>query len=170
MKELRLPLSSLLFALFACLALAAEPVTSVVGIYESEGSVVHAESGHEGPVSLRALLALDFDLAQGAARHPEITRVDIQHDVSTLTIRTLKAKGEVEWSAEWKRNGGFEATKDGVKLLVRGKRNRDDLFMFTLSLINQDAALLVKIERIEPGRVGPIGKPVGTFLFLRATR
>jgi hypothetical protein len=160
-------LGALAFVVLALAAARADSVASVAGSYESEGTVVQADSGYNGPVSLRALLALDFDLAQGSLRHPSIAKVDVRQDLSTLAIRTRKAGGELEWSAEWKRNGGFEATKDGVKLLFRGKQNRDDVYMFTLTTVNDGGALTVKIEKIEASKFGPVGRNVGTFLFLR---
>jgi hypothetical protein len=142
--------------------------TSVIaGNYESEGTVVQTDSGYKGPVSLRALLALDFDLAQGTFRHPAIPRIDIRQDSETLAIKSRRTDGSLEWSAEWKRNGGFEATSDGAKLLLRSKTNRDDLFMFTLSTVNAGGAIAVKIEKIEASKFGPVGREVGTFLFLR---
>lgn len=141
--------------------------SSVAGVYESEGSVVQAESGYNGPVSLRALLALDFDLAQGTLRHTDIPWIQIRQEVESLVIRTRRTGGELEWSAEWKRNGGFEATNDGVKLLLRAKNNRDDLFMFTLTPVHERAALAVKIQKIEASKFGPVGREIGTFLFLR---
>jgi hypothetical protein len=141
--------------------------SSIAGVYESEGSVVAADSSYRGPVSLRALLALDFDLPQGTLRHTEIPTIQIRQEVESLVIRTRRANGELEWSAEWRRNGGFEATDDGVKLLLRSKQNRDDLFMFTLSPVHERTALAVKIQKIEASKFGPVGREVGTFLFLR---
>lgn len=163
----RLPLSLLvLLAGVAVTALRAAPVV-VAGTYECEGTVVHAEPAYAGPVSLRALLALDFDLAQGSLRHPDITAVEIEQEEWNLWIRTRNAAGAVEWSAGWQRNGGFEATKDGVKLLLRAKPGADDFFMFTLSPVNDGAALAVKVEKIEATKFGPTGREIGTFLFLR---
>lgn len=159
-----------LFAV-ASLALPALPAAPAPAaeVYECTGTVVHAESGYDGPVSLRALLALDFDLAQGAARHPDITAVEIEQEKWNLWVRTKTARGGVEWSAGWSRNGGFEPTADGVKLLLRPRPGADDLFMFTLSRVNQGGALAVKVERVEATKFGPAGKEIGTFLFLRVT-
>lgn len=143
--------------------------SSITGLYESEGSVVHTDSGYDGPVSLRALLALDFNLAQGTLQHTGIPWIQIRQEVDSLVIRTRRTGGELEWSAEWKRNGGFEATDDGVKLLLRAKQNRDNLYMFTLTPIKERTALAVKIQKIEASKFGPVGREVGTFLFLRKT-
>lgn len=150
----------------ALLTLNAAPV-SIAGAYESEGTVVQTASPYAGPVSLRALLALDFDLAQGSLRHPDVTAVEIEQEEWNLWIRTRDAKNAVEWSAGWQRNGGFEATDTGVKLLLRPKPGASDLFMFTLSPINDGAALTVRVEKIEATKFGPVGKEIGTFLFLR---
>lgn len=158
-----------LFSALALPALRAAPV-AVAGSYEAEGTVVQNGSGYTGPVSLRALLALDFDLAQGSLRHPDITAVEIEQEEWNLWIRTRHANGAVEWSAGWARNGGFEATKDGVKLLLRAKPGAADFFMFTLSPVNDGAALAVKVEKIEATKFGPTGKEIGTFLFLRIQR
>lgn len=163
------PFRSVCLAFLACLfvgSLQAAPV-SVAGTYEAEGTAVQAAGGYTGPVSLRALLALDFDLAQGSLRHPDITAVEVEQEEWNLWIRTRNSAGAVEWSAGWQRNGGFEATKDGVKLLLRAKPGADDFFMFTLSPVNEGAALAIKVEQIEATKFGPTGKEVGTFLFLR---
>lgn len=146
----------------------AAPV-SIAGVYECEGTVVQTASGYAGPVSLRALLALDFDLPQGSLRHPDITAVEIEQEERHLRIRTRNAGGIVEWSADWSRNGGFEATKDGVKFLLRAKAaGTDGLFMFTLSPVKDGAAMLAKVEQIQTAKLGPAAKEIGSFLFLRA--
>lgn len=142
----------------------------VSGVYESAGTVVEATPAYDGPVSLRALLGLELDLALGAQQTANITAVEIEQEEKKLVIRTKDDTGRVEWSGEWRRNGAYEPTKDGVKLLLRAKRSGEDFFMFTLSPVNEGAALAVKVERIRPTARGPIADPVGTFLFLRAAR
>ena len=157
-------------AFFALAALALPALRagpgSAAGVYECTGTVIHTDSGYDGPVSLRALLALDFDLAQGAVRHPDIAAVEIEQEKWNLWIRTKTARGTVEWSAGWSRNGGFEPTADGVKLLLRSRPGAGNLFMFTLSSVKEGTALAVKVERIEATNFGPAGKEIGTFLFM----
>jgi hypothetical protein len=164
-------LSSL--SILAALCLASCPLraadVSVTGTYDSEGTIVETVTDYTGPVSLRALLGLELDLALGFSLHREIPRVEIEQRDRTFTIRTKNAKGETEWAAVWERNGGFEPTKDGVKMLLRAPRFGDDFFMFTLSTVKDGAVLLVEVQRVQSTNLGPKGKPVGKFLFLRAT-
>jgi hypothetical protein len=167
----RLPLVPL-----ACLLLIAggsgraAEIAWVGGVYESAGTVVEATPAYAGPVSFRALLGLELDLALGAQQTANITAVEIEQQEKKLVIRTRDDTGRVEWSAEWRRNGAFEATPDGVKLLLRAKRYGEDFFMFTLSPVNEGGALTVRVERIRTTTQGPTAQPVGTFLFLRAPR
>lgn len=140
----------------------------VGGVYESAGSVVEATPTHDGPVSFRALLGLELDLTLGSHQTANITAVEIEQEEKKLVIRTKDDTGRVEWSGEWRRNGAYEPTRDGVKLLLRAKRHGEDFFMFTLSPVNEGTALAVKVERIRPTVRGPTAEPVGTFLFLRA--
>lgn len=140
---------------------------SLTGTYESEGSIVESEGDYSGPVSLRALFGLDLDLAAGSIQHAEITRVEIEQRDRTFTVRTRHSNGSVEWSGTWERNGGYEPTKEGVKILLRHARFGDDFFMFTLSSMKDGEVLLVNVQRIQASKFGPIGKPVGQFLFLR---
>ena len=66
-------------------------------------------------------------------------------------------------------NGGYEPTKDGVKILLRHARFGDDFFMFTFTTSKEGAILLLEVQRIQADKLGrPIGKPVGKFLFLRS--
>lgn len=143
-------------------------VSSVTGSYESEGRIVETDSDYTGAVSLRALLGLEFDLARGLRLHADVTQVDLEQHDRTFTIRTKNAKGDTEWSAKWERNGGFEPLKEGVKLVIRGRSGGTDLCMFTFSPLNEGAALLVEVQRLKDSVSGPIGQPVGKFLFLRA--
>jgi hypothetical protein len=157
----------------AVLCLASAPLrasdVSVTGTYESEGSIVETVTDYTGPVSLRALLGLELDLALGFNLHREIPRVEIEQRDRTFTIRTKNAKGDTEWSAVWERNGGFEPTKEGgVKMLLRAPRFGDDFFMFTLSTMKNGTVLLVEVQRVQSTNFGPKGKPVGKFLFLRS--
>jgi hypothetical protein len=142
-------------------------VPSVTGTYDCEGTIVESDSDFTGTVSLRSLLGLEFDLAQGFLQHAAVTRVEIEQRDRSLTLNTKKVNGETEWSARWERNGGFEPTKEGVKLLIR-PRSGADFFMFTLSPVKDGEALLVEVQRVQAGKFGPIGKPVGKFLFLRS--
>lgn len=166
----RLPLLAAALALLlgAVASVSAAPAVSVAGTYDSEGTTVQTESGYDGPVSLRGLLALDFDFAGGVRLHSDITAIEIAQDEKQFSIRALKEDAKPEWSAKWLRNGGFEATPDGVKFLIRPARKEEHFFMFTASLLNNGAALLIKIERIQSSPTGPVGAPIGTFLFLRA--
>lgn len=146
----------------------AEAVAWIGGVYESAGTVVEATPPYNGPVSLRALLGLELDLALGAQQTTNVTTVEIEQGEKKLVIRTKDDTGRVEWSGEWRRNGAYEATPDGVKLLLRAKRHGEDFFMFTLSPVNEGAALTVRVERIKSTTLGPASQPIGTFLFLKA--
>jgi hypothetical protein len=162
--------SLMLLTLAACFAWAPvnAAVPTVTGTYESEGSIVETDSDYSGPVSLRALFGLNLDLAAGSIEHAAITRVEIEQRDRTFTVRTKDARGALEWSGTWERNGGYEPTADGVKILLRHARFGDDFFMFILSPLKDGEVLLVDVQRIQAGKFGPTGKPVGKFLFLRA--
>lgn len=163
-------LSNFLVLTLACLvlpALRAAPV-SVAGAYEGEGTVVTAKPAYDGPVSLRALLALEFDHARGLKSHGGITQIEVVQEERRLKIHTKNAEGRLEWTGEWTRNGGFQATDEGVKFLIRTKREGGDVFMFTLAPASNGAAMTVQIQRIENTMTGPLGHDVGVFLFLRA--
>lgn len=159
-----------LVALFAGLALNtlhAAPV-SIGGIYEGQGMAVLTEPAYEGPVSLRALLSLDFDHARGLRAHGGITKVEFLQEARSLKVITRDADGRQEWTAGWNRNGGFQATEEGVKFLIRTKTTGGQLYMFTLNPASDGRAMTVKIQRIENTNTGPLGFDIGTFLFLRA--
>lgn len=162
-------LLALLFAFsgLAVSALRAAPL-DMGGTYEGEGTVVTAKPAYDGPVSLRALLALEFDHARGLKAHGGIAKVEIVQAERSLKIVTRNAAGRQEWSDEWTRNGGFQATEDGVKFLIREKRAGGEVFMFTLAPAANGNAMSVRIQRIENTMTGPLGHDVGTFLFLRA--
>jgi hypothetical protein len=130
--------------------------------------VVSAKPAYDGPVSLRALLALEFDHARGLKAHGGIAQVEIVQEERSLKIVTKNTEGRQEWTSEWTRNGGFQATDEEVKFLIRAKRGGDEVFMFTLSPASNGAAVTVKIQRIENTMTGPLGHDVGVFLFLRA--
>jgi hypothetical protein len=155
------------FSGFALSALRAAPV-NIAGTYEVEGTAVMAKPAYDGPVSLRALLALEFDHARGLKAHGGIAKVEIGQEERSLKIATKNAQGRQEWSDEWTRNGGFEATENGVKFLIREKRVGGEVFMFTLTPAADGKAMSVMIQRIETTMTGPLGYEVGTFLFLRA--
>lgn len=162
------PLAALFFFCgFAVTTLCAAPV-NIGGTYEGEGTVVMAKPAYDGPVSLRALLALDFDHARGLKAHGGITTVEVVQEERSLKITTKNASGRQEWSDQWTRNGGYEATEEGVKFLIRTKREGGELFMFTLTPAANGAALNVQIQRIQSTNLGPVGFDVGTFLFMRA--
>ncbi len=130
--------------------------------------MVTAKPAYDGAVSLRALLALEFDHARGLKAHGGVTQLEIVQTERSLKIHTKNAEGRVEWTGEWARNGGFEATEEGVKFLIRAKREGGDVFMFTLAPASNGAAMTVHIQRIENTMTGPLGHDVGVFLFLRA--
>jgi hypothetical protein len=155
--------------LLTALAQAASPLPSITGTYDSEGSVVESESGYTGAVSLSGLLGLQLDLAAGSIEHGSVARVEIEQRDRTFTVRTKDDDNKQVWTGTWERNGGYEATKDGVKILLRHARFGEDFFMFTLTTINEGAALLVEVQRIQATKFGPVGKPFGKFLFLRAS-
>ena len=156
-----------LFSGLALSALRAAPV-NIAGTYEGEGTVVMAKPEYSGTVSLRALLALEFDHARGLKAHGGIAKVEIIQEERSLKVITRNAEGRQEWTGEWTRNGGFQATEDGVKFLIRAKREGGDVFMFTLAPAADGNAVSVMIQRIETTMTGPLGYEVGTFLFLRA--
>lgn len=164
---LRLPAALLLFSGFTLSVLRAAPV-DISGNYEAEGRVVLAEPAYDGPVSMRALLTLDFDHTRGLRAHGGITKVEIVQEERSLKITTRDADGRQEWTGEWTRNGGFQATEEGVKFLIRTKREGGELFMFTLSPAAEGAAISVKVQRIENTNLGPVGFDAGTFLFMRS--
>jgi hypothetical protein len=162
-------LSRLAIVAVACLttsALRAAPV-SVAGEYEGEGTVVMAKPAYDGAVSLRALLALEFDHARGLKAHGGMAKIEIVQEERSLKIHAKDAKGRAEWTGEWTRNGGFQATEDAVKFLIRSKREGGEVFMFTLAPASDGAAMTVQVQRIENTMTGPLGHDVGTFLFLR---
>jgi hypothetical protein len=169
MNRPAIPRSLALLLLFSGLALSAvraAPV-SVAGVYEGEGTVVMAQPEYSGMVSLRALLALDFAHDLALRTYGTHLKVEIVQEERRLKIHTKDAKGRHEWTGEWTRNGGFQATEAGVKFLIRSKRQGGDVFMFTLAPAADGAAMTVQIQRIEHTVTGPLGHDIGTFLFLR---
>ncbi len=161
-----LRMGALLASLLALPGLRAVSV-DVGGRYDAEGTVVMAQPAYDGPVSLRALLALDFDHARGVKAHGGVTAFEITQEERKLRIQTRTAEGRVEWTGEWTRNGGFEATESGVKFLIRAQRLADGMFLFTLNPASDGAALTVRIQRVENSLTGAVGHDVGTFIFLR---
>jgi len=104
----------------------------------------------------------------GSVEHASVARVEIVQRDRSLTLRTKDTDKKQVWTGTWERNGGYEPTPDGVKILLRHARFGDDFFMFTLTTINDGTALLVDVQRIQATKFGPVGKPFGKFLFLRA--
>lgn len=157
----------LLVTLVGPFGLSAAPA-QVGGTYEAEGTVVTTKPDYTGTVSLRALLALEFDHARGLKSHGGVRQVELLQAERSLKITSRDAEGRPEWTGEWTRNGGFQATPDVVKFLIRAKPPSEEVFMFTLAPAAGGAALSVMIQRIETTMTGPLGYDVGTFLFLRA--
>ena len=164
MHASRLLLSALL--LLAALRLSAAPV-SVAGVYENEGLVIAAEPPYRGPVTLRALLGLEFDHALGVLQHAAVSQVEISQRTDSLLVRLLDERGAVDWHGRWRDNGGFEANAECVKFLLRAPQDREDVFLFTLTPVHSGAGLLVRVQFVHATTFGPGGTPVGEFLFLR---
>lgn len=152
--------------LLAALRLSAAPV-SVAGVYENEGLVIATESAYRGPVSLRALLGLEFDHALGVLQHAAVSQVKIDQRDDSLLVRLLDDRGTVDWHGRWRDNGGFEADAECVKFLLRAPQSHEDVFLFTLTPVHSGAGLLVRVQFVHATTFGPGGTPVGEFLFLR---
>lgn len=164
MHASRLLLSALL--LLAALRLPAAPV-SVAGVYENEGSVIAAESSYRGPVTLRALLGLEFDHALGVLQHAAVSQVEISQRTDSLLVRLLDERGAVDWHGRWRDNGGFEANAECVKFLLRAPQDREDVFLFTLTPVHSGAGLLVRVQFVHATTFGPSGTELGLFYFAR---
>lgn len=164
MHASRLRLSALL--LLAALRLSAAPV-SVAGVYENEGLVIAAAPPYRGPVTLRALLGLEFDHALGVLQHAAVSQVEISQRADSLLVRLRDERGAVDWHGRWRDNGGFEADTESVKFLLRAPEDREDVFLFTLTPANAGAALLVRVQYVHASTFGPSGTELGLFYFAR---
>lgn len=157
---------SLAGMLFATRSLCADSV-SIAGIYENEGAVIESASPYRGPVSLRALLELEFDHALGVLQHAHINRVEINQRDDSLRLDLFDDSDLNHWHGRWRNNGGFEANAESVKFLLRAPQQRDDLFLFTVTPVNAGAALLVRVQFVHASTFGPSGTEVGLFYFAR---
>lgn len=154
-------------ALLAASSLRAAPV-SIAGIYENEGTVIESASAYRGPVTLRALLGLEFDHALGTLRHAHISRVEINQRDDSLRIDLLDDWDQNDWHGLWRNNGGFEANAECVKFLLRSPQHREDLILFTVTPVNAGAALLVRVQAVHASTFGPSGTELGLFYFARS--
>ncbi len=159
-------LSLVAFALLAVSLLPAAPI-SIAGSYEAEGTVIEADSPYRGPVSWRALLGLEFDHALGVLQHAHVTRVEIIQRDDSLRIDLFDDLDLNHWHGRWRNNGGFEASAESVKFLLRAPQQRDDLFLFTVTPVNAGAALLVRVQAVHASTFGPSGTELGLFYFAR---
>lgn len=150
--------------LFGLLAVTAQAV-DVSGTYENFGTVVGAASS-DTSASFHGLLGLEFDLSLARALFSKTDRVVIKQADTRFAIRCLDANGEQTWGGRWDLDVGYGVEKEQVKL-VFSKHEEKDGFLFLLSAAGDGKLLLVEVHKIQTTWFGPVGKPLGTFIFSR---
>jgi hypothetical protein len=154
--------------LISCLLAATLRAVDVSGTYENAGSMVGPGSAAEaGVISFQGLCNLEFDHALTRALHTEIDRVVVRQSASTFSLECKDRDGATTWSGQWSRDVGYGVDPGQVNLLFRSKRFESDGFLFSLSLAGEGQLLLVDVRRIKTTWLGPVGQPIGVFLFNR---
>lgn len=154
----------LLLGLFAVAARAVD----VSGVYENAGTVVSTTlASPEAGVPFRGLVGLEFDLPLARALHSDTERVTLTQVAGTFTMRCTDAAGAETWTGQWERDRGYGIEGNQVKLIFRSKRFADDGFLFLLTPVGDETLLQVEVLRVHSTFFGPVGKPIGTFLFHR---
>lgn len=158
---------SIIFALSGLAAWAVD----VSGTYENSGTALSTSLEEPaGAVPFRGLLGLEFDLPLARALHSGTDKVTITQTGSSFTIECKDADGGQTWSGRWKIGEGYGIEANQVKLVFRSKRYEFDGFYFLLSTVSEQKLLLVEVQRVQTTWLGPVIKPLGTFLFERTTR
>ena len=141
----------------------------VSGTYEAAGKVLSQPDGPAGgPVSLRALLALEFDHERAAVIHEATVRVKLEQAARSFRIKCLDGEGAATWQHEWKLHEGYDSDKEKVRLLLRYPTKEEPGLLFLLRLGERNELLTVEIQRVTHAWYGAAFKPAGTFYFLRA--
>jgi hypothetical protein len=154
--------------LFAAATWVGARAVDVSGTYENAGSMVRPGSPAEaGIISLQGLCTLEFDHALTRALHTQTDRVVVRQSDSAFIIECHDRDGAVTWSGRWARDMGYGVDPGQVNLLFRSKRFEPDGFLFSLSLAGDGQLLLIDVRRIKTTWLGPVGEPIGVFLFNR---
>ena len=138
----------------------------VSGTYENVGTVVGASAAKDNHASFHGLLGLEFDLPLALARFSQTEKVTIQQTDSAFRLRCLDADGNETWIARWNRDAGYGLEDELVKL-VFSKYKENDGYLFLLRPAGEGKFLVVEVHRIQTTPFGPVGNPIGTFLFSR---
>jgi hypothetical protein len=157
----------LLTGLFAATCLGVRAV-DVSGTYENAGSMVGPGSEAEaGIISFQGLCSLEFNHTLTRALHTQVDRVVVRQADSSFIIECKDRDDAVTWSGRWQRDIGYGVDPGQVNLLFRSKRFEPDGFLFSLSLAGDGNLLLVDVRRVKTTWLGPVGQPIGVFLFNR---
>lgn len=138
----------------------------VSGTYENLGSVLGAT---DEVVSLHGLLGLEFEPATARTLFAQTDRVVIRQSDSGFVIRCVDADGEQTWGGRWDREMGYDTEREQVKLLF-SKRKEKTGYLFLLSSAGDRRLLVVEVHRVEASTFGPVGQPIGTYLFNRVSK
>jgi hypothetical protein len=141
------------------------------GAYLDAGSAAAAPSEPEQatvPVSLQALLTLEFDRDLAGPQFSPASRIEITQTDTFFRIICKDPFGAETWTGQWKMGQGY-GTEDGrVHLIFRSKRHEPDDFLFVLNSTGPDKLLVVEVQRITPTSFGPAAKLQGMYVFERA--
>jgi hypothetical protein len=140
------------------------------GAYLDAGSAAAAPGEPEqatAPVSLQALLTLEFDRNLAGPQFSPASRIEITQTDTFFRIICKDSFGAETWTGQWKMGQGY-GTEDGkVQLIFRSKRHEPDDFLFLLGSTGKDKMLVVEVRRITPTAFGPAAKLQGMYVFER---
>jgi hypothetical protein len=151
------------------LAVTAQAV-DVSGTYENVGTVIGSPASADDRVSFHGLLGLEFDRRLARAQFSQTERLVLTQTDSTFKISGRDADNGETWNSRWARDLGYDFDQKQVKLLFSSKLKKDDGFLFLLSPAGDGQMLLVEVIEIHATVLGPVGNPLGTYLFERVAR
>jgi hypothetical protein len=138
------------------------------GDYADGGTIVSADSGVAAvEPSLRALLSLQFDPAVVGALRDETSHVTIKHGGGVLEIEARDMENNVAWRGRWHEGSGYVQRGSSVLLRFRLEGSGSDEIVLTLEPLAPHGLLQVSAQRITPTLLGPVARPLGTYLFHR---
>ncbi len=141
---------------------------NVSGIYTDAGNTAPSDSQRAAvPVSLQALLGLEFDSDLASPAYSPASRVEITQTDTFFRIICRDPFGAETWSGQWKVGQGYGIEEGRVKLVFRSKRHEPDAFLFLLGPAGEGALLVVEVQRVTPTSFGPGATLQGLFVFER---
>ena len=156
---------------FATLVWNEAEAENLSGVYLDAGSAAVApgepEQAAAAPVSLQALLTLEFDSELAGPQYSPASRVEITQTDTYFRIFCKNSDGSETWTGQWKMGEGYGTEAGKVKLVFRSKRHEPDDFLFLLGSTGKDRMLVVEVQRITPTSFGPVAKLQGLFVFER---